>query len=123
MNLTIGGKEYTMYFGLDFLDYLDRVYSLDVGKGIKVGNGVMMAVVNIEAKNPVVLLHLIKAATITEKSQPSTADIKKYLETEADYEALFSDFLSSLETAYVTRSMMKGLSNLPAPKKTKKTPG
>lgn len=112
MNLTIGSTEYTMYFGLDFIAYLDQIYYFEGKDNVKLGNGISMVVANIKMENPVVLLHLIRAATITDKSKPSTEDIKKYLETEADYEALFSDFLSSLETAYVTSRTMKKLVEL-----------
>lgn len=111
MTITINGKEYPIYIGLDFLDYLDSIYFIEE-KGVKFGQGLSMAVVHLTTENPVVLYHLIKAGTITEKSKPSNGDIKKYLETEADCEALCADFLSVLETAHLTKSKLAKLSEL-----------
>jgi len=118
MTLNIGGISYDLYFGLDFIDYLDKIYYVEE-RGLRVGQGLAMAVVNAETQNPVTLLHLIKAATETEKSKPSTKSIKEFLETEANYEELYSDFLSELERAHTTEGMMKKLAGLSNSEETK----
>lgn len=106
MNVTINGKDYPIHIGLDCIDYLNRIYFIEQN-GVKISQGINLVLTELYMKNPVALLHMVKAGTITEQSQPSTKEIKDYLETEADLEVLFEDFLGALRTAHVTRSMVQ----------------
>lgn len=106
MNVTINGKEYPIHIGLDCIDYLNRIYYIEQN-GVKIAQGINLALTELYMQNPVALLHMIKAGTITEQSQPATQDIKDFLETDADYEVLFEDFLGALRTAHATSRMVQ----------------
>ena len=107
MYLTINGKDYELHFGLDFIAYLDKKYNV-VENGFHLGQGLTYSVAQMEMGNPLILVDLIAAATIT-GAKPRPEDIKKYIESEADIEALMTDFLSALQTAPSTRFTMKKL--------------
>ena len=107
MTVTINGKDYDLYIGLDFVAYLDKKYKI-VENGFQLGQGLTYVVAQIELGNPLVLLDLIAAATLT-GAKPKPEDVKKYIETEADIEVLMNDFLSALKTTSSTKLMMKRL--------------
>ena len=106
MHVTINGKEYPIHIGLDCIDYLNRIYYIEQN-GVKISQGINLALTELYMQNPVALLHMIKAGTITEQTGPGTKEIKDFLETEADYEVLFEDFLEALRTAHATRRMVQ----------------
>lgn len=111
MELDINGKKYEMYFGLDFIEYLDNAYPMKQN-GVEIyGMGVVQAASYLQMRNPRVLLNLIKAATITSKGRPGESEIKKWIEGQGDLKGLFDDFLSALETASVTKDAMKMAKN------------
>ena len=107
MNLVINGKDYELYFGLDFINHLDKKYFVEQN-GFKLGQGLTYTVAQIELGNPNILVDLIIASTVT-GNKPKLEETKKYVETEADIEVLMNDFLQSLEKAPVTRFNMKKL--------------
>ena len=107
MVITINGKDYQLYFGLDFISYMDKKYHI-VENGFHLGQGLTYAVAQMELANPLILVDLIIAGTIT-GAKPKPEDIKKYIETEADIEVLMNDFLSALATAPSTKFTMKKL--------------
>ena len=107
MELVINDKTYEMYFGLDFIEYLDQAYPLKQN-GVEIyGMGVVQAASYLQMRNPRVLLNLIKAGTTTDKKKIGVAEIKKWIETQEDLKPLYDDFLSALETASVTKDAMK----------------
>jgi len=107
MNLTINNKEYELKFGLDFIDHLDKKYYIEQD-GFKLGQGLTYVVVQIELGNPLILVDLIAAATVT-GTKLKLDDIKKYIETEADIEVLMNEFLTALESTPIIRFTMKKL--------------
>ena len=112
MTITINKKDYELHFGLDFIAYLDKKYHINQ-EGFQLGQGMTYAVAQIEMGNPLILLDLIAAATIT-GTKPKADEIKKFIEKEADIEALMNDFLSNFEKSPTTRFTMKKLGLLMA---------
>jgi hypothetical protein len=107
--ITIDKKDYTLTFGFDFIRELDKRYSISDG-GVSFGFGVQHAVVDLQQKNPVILLDLIQAATITERQKPSVKAIEAYVVEEAEkghLDSLFDDFLSALRTQPLTKATTK----------------
>jgi hypothetical protein len=107
--ITIEKKDYTLTFGFDFIRELDKRYSISDG-GVSFGFGVQHAVVDLQQKNPVILLDLIQAATITERQKPSVKGIEAYVVEEAEkghLDSLFDDFLSELRTQPLTKATTK----------------
>ena len=107
MTLTVNKKDYSLYFGLDFIAYLDKKYHV-VQNGFQLGQGLTYVVAQMQLGNPLILLDLITAGTIT-GTKPKVEDIKAFIETEADIEALMTDFLSALGTAPTTKFQMAKL--------------
>lgn len=107
--ITIDKKDYTLTFGFDFIRELDKRYSISDG-GVSFGFGVQHAVVDLQQKNPVILLDIIQAATITERQKPSVKAIEAYVVEEAEkghLDSLFDDFLSALRTQPLTKATTK----------------
>lgn len=112
MTITIKQKDYNLYFGLDFIAYLDKKYHVSQN-GFQLGQGLTYVLAQIELGNPLILVDLIVAGTQT-GAKPKTEDIKAYIEKDADIEVLMTDFLSQLETSPTTRFTMKKLGQLTA---------
>lgn len=114
MTITINGKDYACYFGIDFIAALDRKFYF-LQSGLRFGQGMTYVIAQIESGNPTVLVDLIQAATITENPLPTLANIKKCVEELAEQEKLnevMEDFLSEFEKAPLTRFQMKKLGKL-----------
>lgn len=110
MNLTIASKEYKLYFGLDFIAYLDDKFYIEQN-GFKLGQGLTFAIAQIELANPSILLDLIKAGTVT-TNMPSEEEIKSFIENDADIEVLMTDFLRLFAESRTTRFLMKKLGKI-----------
>nr|DAU45906.1 MAG TPA: tail assembly chaperone [Bacteriophage sp.] len=107
--ITINDKDYTLNFGFDFLRVLDERYSINQN-GVAFGFGVQHAVVDLQQKNPLVLLDLIQAGAATERQKPSVEGIERFVEREAEngrLDNLFEDFLSQLQKQPLTRETAK----------------
>lgn len=107
--ITIENKDYTLTYGFDFIRELDKRYSVSDG-GVSFGFGVQHAVVDLQQKNPVILLDLIQAATITERQKPSVKGIEAYVIEVAEkdqLDTLFEDFLAELRTQPLTKATVQ----------------
>ncbi|MEK4984699.1 MAG: tail assembly chaperone [Streptococcus thermophilus] len=107
--ITIEGKDYTLTYGFEFIRELDKRYAVSDGS-VSFGFGVQHAVVDLQQKNPVILLDIIQAATITERQKPSVKGIEAYVIEEAEndrLDSLFDDFLSELRTQPLTKATVK----------------
>lgn len=107
--ITIDNKDYTLTYGFDFIRELDKRYSVSDG-GVSFGFGVQHAVVDLQQGNPVILLDIIQAATITERQKPSVKGIEAYVVEVAEkdqLDTLFEDFLSALRTQPLTKATVK----------------
>lgn len=111
--IKIGNRTYPLIFGIKFIREMDKRYQGKNEKaGLSYGFGLGMATVYIEQRNPVILMDLIQAATITEKTKPSVDEIEAFLEaTDTNLEKLFKDFLLSLEKSPLTQPMMKHMAD------------
>lgn len=124
MILKINGKEYTIRFGFAAIDYLDNKYYVET-QGIKIlGQGVQQAYNYLNSESIVALYHTVKAATITEKSQPSTDEIEIYAEELAnknELSKLFKDLAEELKKQPLTKgTVKKHLQNIQEVEKTEK---
>lgn len=105
MILIINGKEYPLRFGFAAIDYLDKIYYLEEA-GVKLGQGIPLLVSNLVAENPLALYHAFKAGMITEKSQPSNAELEVYLEGLAEedkFDELFKEVIDELKKSALTK--------------------
>lgn len=107
MQLKIGEKEYPITLGFGALDYLDKVYYLEFQGGARLGNGIAFAMNYLNDENPLVLFHMIKAGTITERSKPSTEDIETFILDAGEkgtLEKLFKEFSDELKKQPLTKT-------------------
>ena len=106
MQLKIGEKEYPITLGFGALDYLDQVYSLEFAGGAKLGQGVTFAINYLNDENPLVLYHLIKAGTITERQKPANEDVEAFIMDAGDkgtLDKLFKEFSDELKKQPLTK--------------------
>lgn len=105
MILIINGKEYPLRFGFAAIDYLDKIYYLEEA-GVKLGQGIPLLVSNLVSENPLALFHAYRAGMITEKSQPSNAELEVYLEGLAEedkLDELFKEVIDELKKSALTK--------------------
>jgi len=107
MKLTINKKDYELKFGLDFINSLDKKYYIEQD-GFKLGQGLTYVVLQSELGNPMILVDLIMAATVT-SAKLKLEDVKSFVENEADIEQLMVDFMKKLKETPITRFTMKKL--------------
>ena len=83
MKITINTREYTLAFGFDFLDYLNKNNSMTVevdGKNVSTGLGGAGLLGNTLAnKLPSTLKLIIKAATAHSDFKPSNKDLDEFV--------------------------------------------
>ena len=109
MNLTIGGKEYELAFGMKFINALDNIYTQSL-EGMTFGMGVETLITYLNMQNPTSLYNGIKAATAHLKSKPSNEDIEEYITELAEkdkLEEMYNDFFGALEKAPLVRKKVK----------------
>lgn len=107
MVIKLNNKDVELFFGIAFIAELDRKFKA-TSSGMQFGFGVNTALVYLEQRNPVILVDLIQAATITERAKPKEEHIVEYVESQ-DIEELCSDFLKELRTASTTKAMVQKL--------------
>lgn len=106
MKITINKKEYTLHFGLDFIETLDNTEIID-RNGMQVGMGTQMNVgLLADARNPKYLVNIIRAALITEDAIPSTADIRTWIEEQEDIPGVIDAFLLQLKQVNLLAEMV-----------------
>ena len=103
MQLVINEKEIELYFGIDFIEFLDKKYSLK-REGVEFAMGVSNAIVYLQQANPRILIDIIQAGTVTSNNKVGVSEIKRFVESQEDLEWMFSDFLGQLETAPMTKT-------------------
>lgn len=108
MKLQLGNREYEMNMGLKALNYLDKVYTTNVG-GVELGMGLWLLLADLSVGNVNSLAKFIRAATITEPQKPSDKDIEAYIGSlkGEDFGQAFDDFLDFLKTQPLTAETTK----------------
>lgn len=106
MKITINKKEYTLHFGLDFIETLDNTKSIKQN-GLDVGIGTQMTIGMLsDFRNPKYLVQIISAALITEDSIPPVTDIRKWVEEQENIPELIDAFLLQLQQVSLLAGMV-----------------
>ena len=79
MQLQINDKEIELFFGIDFIEFLDKKYSLK-REGVEFAMGVSNAIVYLQQANPRILIDIIQAGTINANNKVGVSEIKRYVE-------------------------------------------
>lgn len=78
MQVKIGDTTYTIRIGLAALNYLDKIYTLNI-EGMEFGFSLNKIYVDIRLQNIMAIVNFIKAGTITEAQKPSNVDIENFI--------------------------------------------
>lgn len=112
MEITINDKNYRLYFGTDFVDYINNANGMAV-EGVKTNvGGMLMLNAGLSMKSPSTLELIIKAATNTLPSKPSNKDLDDYIndllnqEDDSEYEALFEEIEAEIKKRPANRREM-----------------
>lgn len=111
MEINLGGKDYELAFGLDFIASLDKTYEQEMG-GMKFGLGVETAIPLIKMQNPTVLVSIIKAGTSHMNTKPSNKGVNDFLTdlaVEDKLDAFFNDIESEMSVAPFLKGKMKSV--------------
>lgn len=78
MQVKIGDTTYTIRIGLAALNYLDKIYTLNI-EGMEFGFSLNKIYIDIRLQNIMAIVNFIKAGTITEAQKPSNVDIENFI--------------------------------------------
>lgn len=84
MEIKIANKNYTLYFGWDFLDQINRLFGAKMeveGQEINTNTGGLAFLeVGLASYDPIAVQKAIQAATSTETTKPALINIRKAVE-------------------------------------------
>lgn len=109
MLLTIGGRDYVLRFGLGFLREMNKLHSAEL-EGMKTGYGAMTLFNAGQALNdPLALVDIIKAATVTETQKPSNEAIESFIEeliVNETYDQTMTELVDELKKSPLVKKAM-----------------
>lgn len=106
MKITINETSYTPYFGLDFIEALDKTDTVDYnGNEVAVGTTMTIGLLA-DTRNPKYLVPIIKAALCTEDTIPTDVDIKKWIESQENMKNTVDAFLLNLQKVNLLQEMV-----------------
>ena len=109
MILNLGGKDYTLRFGIGFLREMNKLHSVEM-EGMKTGYGAMTMLNAGRAMNdPLALIDLIKSATVTEAQKPSNDAIEEFLEdliVNEKYDQTIEEIMQELKASPLLKKAM-----------------
>lgn len=116
MEIKIANKNYTLYFGWDFLDRINHEFGIVVesaGQEINTRTGGLAFLeVGLSSYDPIAVQKAIQAATNTETSKPSVVNIRKVIEEMVqepkEYKAFVDEMLAEIKKA----PLLKAVANL-----------
>lgn len=108
MEITIGGKERELRFGVGFVRKLDDVYRANV-KGIEFGAGLVIANMQLAQMNPATLSDVIQAAVSGKKVTTRQVDVfvDDYAEEHGGLKSLFEEIEEEMGKSLVVKDTLK----------------
>ena len=109
MVITLNGRDYSLYFSIAGIDYLDREYYVEAS-GVKFGFGVGMVYQQIAMKNVVGIFNAIKACLINKNVKDDVIEgyIVKVAEDDK-LEELCEELIDELKKQPLTRKAVSDL--------------
>lgn len=106
MKIKINETDYTLYFGLDFIEELDKneILARD-GMDVAVGTTMILGLLA-DTRNPKYLVPIIKAALCTSDSIPTDADVKKWIESQGNIKDTVDAFLLHLQKVNLLQELV-----------------
>lgn len=105
MILKLGNRDYEIRISFASIDYLDKIYKVNVDGMMDYGVGLNMLVLGLQQEDLIVALNFIKAGTILEKQKPSNDEIEEYFGAldEKGFTAFFKEALDCLKKQPLTK--------------------
>lgn len=123
MQIKINDEKFNLYFGFDFINYIDEKYPVKIqfqGIDVPFGSALNATINNLEEdKKPTDLIKVLKAGLCTLKSQPSNNHLEQYIsdliEIE-EYDEFVDELLGKLKEKPIIKKEIESIQ-----KQTKKT--
>lgn len=109
MQLTINNKNYTLYFGLGFLDEINKRQSLVIDNLPTGYGGMSNLYVGLLTDDPSVVVTIIKAATAQALQKPSNEELELFLEHKeevGEFDKLANDLFEEIKKSPLLRKAM-----------------
>lgn len=99
MQIKINDEKYNLYFGFDFINFIDEKYPVKInfqGVDVPFGNALNATINGLEKdRKPTDLIKVLKAATNTLKSKPSNQHLEEHI-TEMIVNDEYDEFVDEL---------------------------
>lgn len=106
MKIKINDTDHVLYFGLDFIEELDKNEVVERnGMELSLGTSLIVGLLS-DTRNPKYLVPIIKAALCTSDSVPTDADIKKWIEAQENTKDMVDAFLLHLQKVNLLQEMV-----------------
>ena len=117
MEIKIANKNYTLYFGWDFLDKINYHFGVKVeseGQEINTRAGGMAFMESgLGMNDPITVVKVIQSATATESQKPSVVNIRKFVEgLLIDDQKAYKELVKELAEEIKKEPMLKALTAL-----------
>lgn len=123
MQIKINDEKYDLYFGFDFINYIDEQYPVKIqfqGIDVPFGSALNTTINALEKdERPTDLIKILKAGMVTLKSKPSNKDLEKYISElieNEEYDEFVKELLGKLKKTPLIKKEIESLN-----KKTKET--
>lgn len=106
MKIKINDTDHVLYFGLDFIEELDKneILARD-GMDVAVGTTMILGLLA-DTRNPKYLVPIIKAALCTADSIPTDSDIKLWIESQENIKDTVDAFLLHLQKVNLLQELV-----------------
>lgn len=109
MQVTINKKDYTLHFGLKFLEAINKKRGMTY-EGMNLGyGGLSLLNSGLAMKDPLALVDVIRAGLVTSKKQPTEGEIEGFLEELClgdNYDAFYDSVLTNLKKlSFIQKAM------------------
>ena len=117
MQVKIANKEYTLYFGWEFLDQINNKFGLKVeaeGQDINTRSaGLPFMQSGLSSYDPIALVKVIQAGTATEPQKPSLINVRQFVEELLiNKPKEYKEFVDELSNEIKKEPMLKAMDKL-----------
>jgi hypothetical protein len=116
MQIKINDEKYNLYFGFDFINYIDEHYPVKVqfqGIDVPFGSALNTTINALDRnKKPTDLIKILKAGMVTLKSKPSNKDLEKYISNlieDEEYDEFVEELLGKLKKTPLIKKEIESL--------------
>lgn len=116
MQIKINDEKYSLYFGFDFIEYIDEHYPVNIkfqGIDVPFGSALNATINNLEdTKKPTDLMKILKAGLNTLKAKPSNHNLENFISDlieNEEYDEFVEDILGKLKKQPIIRKEIESI--------------